>query len=240
MHRRRDAVAVGLTALALAAGCSNGRPVVSAGSPSDSQRTDSQSTDSQSTDSQSTASESATGTASADTAGSGTPAPTGSAPTPDPSSNLAELPVLATRRTAAGDRAIRVDLNQVRASGQVLEVTFTARNTDPSGSSSNDRWQVSGFFGNGVYDAAGSSFSDADVFSADGVYVIDTVNAKRYLVARDANSVCVCSGNLAGTSIGPGQGVVLTATFRAPPPEVTTVDVAIPHAGTFAGVAVQR
>ena len=151
----------------------------------------------------------------------------------------AELPVLSSRYAvdSAGGTpvAVRVDLNEVRVVEQVLQVTFTARNTNAParGDAPPDRWQVAGFFGAG---AAATDAPDA----VDGVYVVDPVHTSRHLPGRNPDGQCLCSGGLSGVHVLPGGGAVLTATFAAPTPDVEVVNVFVPQVGEFAGVRVQR
>jgi hypothetical protein len=181
-----------------------------------------------------TTSAATTSTATTTAAAGGTGAPSVSA---TPGETVPPLPVLASRSTSDKDVDLQVDLNEVRVTGQVMQVTFTVRVTSPE----SRRWQVAQFFSDGQYQMKGGGTGAQDAFSVDGVYVLDPVNAKRYLPARVADGGCVCSGNLSATFVAPGSGgVILTSAFKAPPPEVTTVDVVVPKAGALAGVQVTR
>jgi len=154
----------------------------------------------------------------------------------------AELPVLASRYAvddADGQPvAVRVDLNEVRVVEQVLQVTFTARNTTSPAAADvpPTPWPVADFFGDGAVDAAAADAPDA----VDGVYVVDPVHATRHLPGRNPDGQCLCSGGLADVVVPPGGGAVLTATFAAPTPEVGVVNVHVPQVGEFAAVPVQR
>jgi hypothetical protein len=147
------------------------------------------------------------------------------------------LPVLAQADISAGRTKLRVAVNELRASGQLMQLTFTVTNTEPESVTGN--WQVGTFFADGVYQAEGTNVATLDGLSVDGVYLVDPANAKRYLVARTPDHVCVCTTNTSTVFVGPGQSVPLTATFKAPPPEVTTLRVQIPKAPAF-DVPVQR
>jgi hypothetical protein len=150
----------------------------------------------------------------------------------------ADLPVLGSHKTAHGDIPLQVDLNEVKADGQVMTVTWSARNL----SSGDERWQVASFFADGIFqDGPDGKSADTETGgTADGVFVIDTKNAKRYLPARDGLGDCVCSVGNSSTFISSGQQASFSAVFRAPPADVTTVAVSIPHAGVFSKVTVQR
>ncbi|MCO1658068.1 hypothetical protein [Pseudonocardia humida] len=152
---------------------------------------------------------------------------------------VAELPVLSSRyavdETDGQPVAVRVDLNEVRVIEQVLQVTFTARNTNAParGDAPPGRWQVADFFGDGV--------AAADALDAvDGVYVVDPVHTTRHLPGRNPDGQCLCSGGLTDVSVLPGDGAVLTATFAAPTPDVQVVNVHVPRVGEFTGVRVER
>jgi hypothetical protein len=171
------------------------------------------------------------------TAGTGSPAAparpaaagTGDGPT-------ATLPVLQSRGAVAstpnGPVPIAVDLNEVRVIENVLQVTFTARNTltaDPAAVP----WQIGGYFGDG---AAARDAPD----TVDGVYVLDPVGARRHLPGRNPDGQCLCSGALNGVLVHPGDSAVLVATFAAPGPDVDVVNVYVPQAGEFTAVEVAR
>ena len=144
--------------------------------------------------------------------------------------------VVASSTTAAGDTSLRIDLYELKRTGSVLSVNFGVTNTSAEGAGPfGSRWQISQFFDDGVNNLPGGDPSLGS-FTTDGVYVVDEVNKKKYPVARDSDRRCLCSTGLAGTFVGRGQTVVLSATLGAPPPDVRTVNVSIPHVATFAGV----
>ncbi|MFI6317709.1 hypothetical protein ACIBG8_09335 [Nonomuraea sp. NPDC050556] len=141
------------------------------------------------------------------------------APTPLPSDQI-----LASR-TAAADQyyKLKIDLLAADREGKLVTVNYAVTVTE------HDR-----AFGWTVGDAFSAVPSDTP--DADGVYLIDRKNAKKHLVAKDSQGACVCTGNTESIAINTGQKIVFTASFAAPPEDVTTVDVHIPLAGTFAGV----
>jgi hypothetical protein len=59
-----------------------------------------------------------------------------------------------------------------------------------------------------------------------GIYLIDGVNKKRYLVMRDTTGKCLCTDTL--TKISPMGSVTIWAKFPAPPTTVTTVSAIVP------------
>jgi hypothetical protein len=50
--------------------------------------------------------------------------------------------------------------------------------------------------------------------------------------------VIFCSSDLGSSFVKTDGPAVFSATFAAPPPDVTAVDVYIPHAGTFKNVPI--
>ncbi len=172
----------------------------------------------------------------------GSSAGTGATPavgaSPSPGATAADLPVLGSRKTTDGSLPLQVDLNEVRVSGQVMTVTYTMRNLLP-GSSPAGRWQIAEFLDDGLSEKLADGSSELGLTS-DGVYVVDSAAAKRYLVARDTEGRCVCSSDLSNAFVGPGQGMVLTGVFGAPPASTTKVDVYVPHAGSFPGITISR
>src|SRR4051812_26788193 len=170
------------------------------------------------------------------TAGTGSPTPVAPAGDQPAGGPPAPLPVLQSRgavaSTSSGPVPLAIDLNEVRVVENVLQVTFTARNTltaDPATAP----WQVGGYFSDG---AAARDAPD----TVDGVYVLDPVNARRHLPGRNPDGQCLCSGSLYGVSVLPGNGAVLVATFAAPAPGVDVVNVYVPQAGEFDAVKVAR
>jgi hypothetical protein len=144
------------------------------------------------------------------------------------------LPVLATHDIGNAGGKASVDLNEVRVTGKVAQVTFTARNDDDS-----HLWDLGGFFADGVIQWTGSAVDQGhvDQFTVDGVYLIDPVGAKRYLAARAADGSCACSD---GPLLDPGGSATLTVLFAAPPAGVDALDVHIPGAAPFTGAPVSR
>ena len=152
----------------------------------------------------------------------GQPAPSPVAPT--------ELPILGKRTTADRDVPLEVAVRQVSSGTGAMTVTFSVTNRSTSGTT----WWANSFFDDGV-----NQYPQDNRWTVDGMAVIDTTNAKRYLPARTADHQCMCSANTS-TSISPDQTIYLSATYQAVPAEVTKVSVDIPHAGVFADVPVTR
>lgn len=156
-----------------------------------------------------------------------------------------ELPVLATRETSDGRTSLEIDLNSVRVTGEVMTVVFTARNVGDD-----DRWQISGYFddgsgyapldADGTRDEENTDHSTVRAWTTDGVTVLDGVNNRVHRAAYDTAGNCACSVNLGERFIAPGEALVLTTAFAAPPEDVTEVTVQIPGAGSFDGVPLSR
>jgi hypothetical protein len=144
---------------------------------------------------------------------------------------------IGSRTTSDNGQQLEVTLNEVRARGQLMTVIWTVRNISPSGA-----WQVGGFFSDGVAQKAenGEIAPSESSGSADGAYVIDAANSKRYLPARDPEGNCVCSAGGNSIFVASGDATAFQATFKAPPDAVAAVDVSIPHVGTFSNVAIAR
>lgn len=150
---------------------------------------------------------------------------------PEEAATVDDLGRLGTRE--GGKEGVTVTLNSVVANEGTMTVNFSMQNDQESGNI-----QVKDRFNNGIRDAD-SSQSTVDTFSADGVYVV-TPEKKRYLVGRDADGICACSGNLSNAFVNAGSSMTFSAVFAAPPVDVTTVDVHIPTVGAFTSVELTR
>ena len=80
---------------------------------------------------------------------------------------------------------------------------------------------------------------EGDLRASDGVFIVDAVNKRRYLAARDDQGVCLCTSVDRFESLGGNRSKVFSAIYRAIPDGVDTVAVTVPGAGTFTGVPVQ-
>ena len=194
------------------------------------------------------------------TIGNGTPTPTSETAAPPtaapvtgasstgaspaaPSAPSSEAAVLASRTTSYGSTRARVDLNELRVSGGVTTVNWTVTNTSDEdlplavGIGRNEN-----IFGDGqAASVPGSDKSvEGDLRASDGVFIVDAVNKRRYLAARDDQGVCLCTSVDRFESLGGNRSKVFSAIYRAIPDGVDTVAVTVPGAGTFTGVPVQR
>jgi hypothetical protein len=152
------------------------------------------------------------------------------------------LPVLGGREATVDGTRLRVDLNELRVEGRITRLNFSVNNLDPDPNpgSSSTRFQIAQHLSDGIFQASGQQTAAGDGDSADGVYLVDTVNAKRYLAARTADGSCVCSTDLANQFVDPGHSLVLTVVYAALPAGVTAVDVDVPGFGSFPQVQVSR
>lgn len=139
--------------------------------------------------------------------------------------------VLASRDGSSGEVPLRIEVTDLFRQGQLVTVNFSVNYRTPDDGEQSGNWQVANAFGDGNADNGHDT--------VDGVYLVDDQNRKRHLVARDSEDQCVCSTGLGSTFVDPGQTLVLTATFAAPPPDVEAVDVQIPLAGTFSDVPIR-
>ena len=152
---------------------------------------------------------------------------------PDPAATGAPAQALGGRAftvTGTYTRAelqMRLDITGLKRRGDLLDLTATLTNLEQD-RSRDLRWQVAGRF-DGPYrediTSSGNSFS--------GAVLTDLAGKKRYLVAADSGGACVCTVELSSTFVGAGQSVELDATYAAPPPATTTLDVSVPTLGTF-------
>ncbi|MEE6261536.1 hypothetical protein [Plantactinospora sonchi] len=138
--------------------------------------------------------------------------------------------VVATRQGSVSgtnwSKPIRVELYELRRDQGFVTVNVRITDTTPEGGGGVFGWRAADFFS--VEGSAG-----ADGF--DSVYLLDRKNRKKYLVARDAQKVCLCSTKL-GLHVQPQQTIGLYATFGAPPDDVTVVDVYVPQVEAFENV----
>lgn len=167
-------------------------------------------------------------------------APAAASPSSVPSASA--LPVVATRAGSDIDGAkVEVSLNSVAVAGPVMTVTWTARNAGEKDWTIGSYFFTGSFFEGPKYTGEFAEVaSSRHIDDADGVYVLDRTNARRYLTGRDKAMRCACSSELYAVNLTPGGSAVLEAQYQAPPQSVTEVDVVIPNVGTFRAVPVTR
>ena len=91
-------------------------------------------------------------------------------------------------------------------------------------------------FDDGIVQPIRGSDSKENGFSVDGIYLIDPRHAQKYLVARDADNRCICDVDLSDSGFAKQRPLNLSATYGAPAADVQSVDVFVPHFGTFSDV----
>ena len=148
---------------------------------------------------------------------SSAPVPSSSTAPQTPPAAAAPASSAAVIATADGETdGIKAEiLDLKRDSGGTVTLKFTLVN--------NSKQDVG--FGYGFGDDANFHITDFD--SIGGVNLVDTVNKKKYMVARDSENHCLCSRGLSG--VGPATRKNLYAQFPAPPDDVQKINVVIPH-----------
>jgi hypothetical protein len=71
------------------------------------------------------------------------------------------------------------------------------------------------------------NISSAEAWTADGVYLVDGIGKKKYLVVRDAENHCVCSRGL--PTLNAKSSANLWAKFPPPPDSVQKIGIVVPH-----------
>lgn len=168
----------------------------------------------------------------------GTPATTGAASqtvqsTPaDPRQSMSpDLgQVVATRTSTHSGKPVTLTLYPIVRSGTTSSVNFTLSSPGGGGGS----LQVADMLSDGDFKS-----SDASAHTADGLSLVDVKNSKLYLVASDGEGTCLCSRDLSGVFLSRNLPAIFSATFAAPPVDITTVDMRIPTFGTVRNVPVQ-
>jgi hypothetical protein len=132
--------------------------------------------------------------------------------TPAPAPTPAPLPVLAT--ADGSTPGSRVEINSLtRSADGTVTLKFTLI-SDPS------QKPLDG------YDALSTTEDGYDHTSADGILLVDAKARKQYLPVRDTEHLCLCSRELP-RQIPPRMS--LWVKFPAPPADVTSIGVSIPH-----------
>jgi hypothetical protein len=126
---------------------------------------------------------------------------------------------LASRDGLVDGESVRLEIVELARTGETTSLTIQLSNLGVSTETDAalepvepDRAQVADTFDDQLYQGAGRPHD-----TLDGISLIDTVNAKRYLVARDSNGECVCDRGLSGQFVDVDAPLLLSATFGAPP-----------------------
>lgn len=135
-----------------------------------------------------------------------------------------------TRTSVADGEKVQLTLYPVVRDGRVAYVNLVLSVPDEDAKSV----QIGQLLGD-----ANNAASDASGDTADGLQLVDGKNAKLYLVASDGKGQCLCSRNLSNLFLDYGNPVPLSASFAAPPADITAIQVRIPNFGTVKNVPVQ-
>ncbi|MEV7908259.1 hypothetical protein, partial [Streptomyces anulatus] len=133
--------------------------------------------------------------------------------------------VIAAREVKAGGADLGVRITGLKRQGRLTTLTWTVTNK-----SDDVKWQMTG----GMGDTPGGLG-----LTVAGVSLVDPVNGKRYTVARTGkypHATCLCSDYDVFTE--PGEVLPLNATFAAPPPDVTKINVDLKVLGVFTDVPI--
>jgi hypothetical protein len=142
--------------------------------------------------------------------------------------------VVAAREGSVDQKPVTLEILELKRSGGTSALTFRLTAKDSEGSA-----QVAQTFDDGISEKIkGTDDPTQGSGSLDGISLVDTKNRKRYLVGRDENGVCVCDSNLSSGFANADAPLLLSATYAAPPADVRTMDVVIPHFGTFKDVPI--
>ncbi|HEY5821893.1 MAG TPA: hypothetical protein VIT20_07950 [Propionibacteriaceae bacterium] len=153
--------------------------------------------------------------------------PSASSATSAPTDQLGQS--VATRQSAKAGKKITLTLYPVVRDGTTSHLNFTLA----ADVESTEKVQIADLLSDN-----NASAGDSGPWATDGIQLIDGKNSKVYLVASDGQKHCLCSDDLAGVFLSDNVPVILSSTFAAPPPDVTTVDVRVPNFGTVADVPV--
>jgi hypothetical protein len=162
-------------------------------------------------------------------ASTGTTNPTGTTGTTSPPSPSAAVdptgppPIVTGREYFSNGARWRVELVELRRRETFLLVKARVTLLAPRPSSDSESAYV--------------SWANGAKTTAEEFQVLDLVNKKRHLVARDPDGECVCTRSAHMLRLYAGQATVFEATFAAPPPDITKVEVVAPTPmGTFSDV----
>ena len=158
------------------------------------------------------------------------PTATAAAAAPLPASTAAQAPAAARPAaiaTADGETSgLRAEVTEFkRTSGGTVSLKFTMIND------SDERVSFGYTFVDRAHDIK-------DFGGIGGIHLIDPVGKKKYFVARDTESSCVCSQKVA--DIPKGGRANLWAKFPAPPDDVQLISIVIPHFSPMDDVPLSR
>lgn len=135
--------------------------------------------------------------------------------------NTEPRPTLASQDVRIEGYDLHVAVHELSRRDRLAELTFSVTRTDDK----EQNWQVGDTFG-------GSTQSNSTL-NVSGVELLDTANGKLHTVALDQEGNCVCTGEASGIFLDAGDSVLFSATYAAPPENVSAMGVRIPTVGTF-------
>lgn len=143
-------------------------------------------------------------------------------------------PALASRDGLVDKQPVTLQIAELKRSGSTTALILRLQ----EGPGADATAQVAETFDDGLFEkqTGNGATSISGGTSLDGVFLIDAKNRKKYLVGRDPTGACACESNLSTAFVGKSAPLLLSSTFGAPPPDVRTVDVFVPHFGTFKDV----
>lgn len=162
-------------------------------------------------------------------------------PTTPEGEPVAEEPVevLAAREGSIDGERVLLEIVELNRSGETAALTFRLSLVNPDPGADAATGDLGAHVSSTFTNEALMSVADVPLLSVDGVALVDAENAKKYLVARDSEGLCVCDRNLSEAYVAPEAPLLLSATFGAPPDDVEDVDVVIPRFGTFKDVPIE-
>lgn len=112
---------------------------------------------------------------------------------------------------------LRIEVTELkRSSGDTLTVRFSLIND------SGEAFQPAGWY---LGDYKGHQ--NQDIYNLGATTLIDAVGKKKYFVVRDTDQNCVCSNEI--PTVNAKSRISLWAKFPAPPGDVKTIGIVIPH-----------
>jgi hypothetical protein len=135
--------------------------------------------------------------------------------------------VLANDTVQVQGSELSIDITSLKRQGQSMTLEFRITNVR-----SDSDWYAE--------DTLGRDLGAFDYdHTVSGVELVDPVNAQRYLVARSdgEDGECACSSTR-GVYLSEGDSVEFYATYAAPPPDVTAINVEFPTFGAFTDVPI--
>lgn len=156
--------------------------------------------------------------------------PPGASPSPSPSGGaggqrdddatppVGDVPAEPVAAVPGQEPGAVLEVYRLARSGQTATLTMAVLNDGPNPLSFNTSFQA-----------------ETNDLDASGISLLDPVGLQRYLVLRDTEGACLCSNFRSAATRDPGERVFFSASFPAPPADVTAVTVETP-AGSLVDV----